>query len=546
MKKLFYLKKRGFTLIELLAVIVILAIILLIAMPIVLNVIQDARKGAFETTAMGLVKTAENECLTSLLTGPVIEREVVFSDYQMNDETLTFSGKGPKEGVIHINSNCEVAMAIYDESWCVIKEFSETSLTITNYDGNCQINEVITNPETPEEYIAAGYIPISTPDELNNIRYSVANTFGEGTDWEGTYTGGIDKKYFQTNDIDLDVAPYNQNTGWEPIGRDGVTNRTGWYYGGVVFTGVYDGNDYYINNLLIDLPEDPGDYEWDVAFFYYLGEEGIIRNLKLGDFAITATYSISSIVIYNEGLVENIFVKGSLTALETHVGEIGGIVYNNKPTGIVRNGAADIYVSGGQSLHSIGGIVSHNDGLIEMSKSKGQILHSNYPERSGGIASYNNGSISQCFSELYINGIYQFGGGLAGQNKGEIINSYATGIVRGRNDIGGFVGSILTSSSFISNSYSKGPVQISGTGSNRGGFIGSDYGSGNIIENSYWDITTSGFATSAGGVGRNTADMIYPYNQENTYIGWDFENIWAIDSLINGGYPYLRNNLPFN
>ena len=38
--------KKGFTLIELLAVIIILAIIALIATPIVLNVINDARKSA--------------------------------------------------------------------------------------------------------------------------------------------------------------------------------------------------------------------------------------------------------------------------------------------------------------------------------------------------------------------------------------------------------------------------------------------------------------------------------------------------------------------
>ena len=40
------MKKKGFTLIELLAVIIILAIIALIATPIILNVIDDARKSA--------------------------------------------------------------------------------------------------------------------------------------------------------------------------------------------------------------------------------------------------------------------------------------------------------------------------------------------------------------------------------------------------------------------------------------------------------------------------------------------------------------------
>jgi len=42
------MKKKGFTLIELLAVIVILAIIALIATPIILGVIDKAKRGAFK------------------------------------------------------------------------------------------------------------------------------------------------------------------------------------------------------------------------------------------------------------------------------------------------------------------------------------------------------------------------------------------------------------------------------------------------------------------------------------------------------------------
>ena len=45
------MKTRGFTLIELLAVIVILAIIALIATPIILGIINDAKKEAKERTA---------------------------------------------------------------------------------------------------------------------------------------------------------------------------------------------------------------------------------------------------------------------------------------------------------------------------------------------------------------------------------------------------------------------------------------------------------------------------------------------------------------
>ena len=47
------MKKNGFTLIELLAVIIILAVIALIATPIVLNVVDNAKKSAAESSVAG-------------------------------------------------------------------------------------------------------------------------------------------------------------------------------------------------------------------------------------------------------------------------------------------------------------------------------------------------------------------------------------------------------------------------------------------------------------------------------------------------------------
>lgn len=52
------MKRQGFTLIELLAVIVILAIIALIAVPLILNIVEKAKKGAFEDSAYGIINSA--------------------------------------------------------------------------------------------------------------------------------------------------------------------------------------------------------------------------------------------------------------------------------------------------------------------------------------------------------------------------------------------------------------------------------------------------------------------------------------------------------
>ena len=50
------MKKKGFTLIELLAVIVVLAVIALITTPVILGVIEKAKKGAFKNSVYGLIE----------------------------------------------------------------------------------------------------------------------------------------------------------------------------------------------------------------------------------------------------------------------------------------------------------------------------------------------------------------------------------------------------------------------------------------------------------------------------------------------------------
>ena len=76
------MKRKGFTLIELLAVIVVLAIIALIATPIVMNTIKRSKKGAAERSADSYVKQVEVAVATERLN----KNEVLDGEYQITND----------------------------------------------------------------------------------------------------------------------------------------------------------------------------------------------------------------------------------------------------------------------------------------------------------------------------------------------------------------------------------------------------------------------------------------------------------------------------
>ena len=74
--------KKGFTLIELLAVIVVLAIIALIATPIVMNTIKKSKKGAAERSADSYIKQVE----TAVAEERLSKTEVLEGEYQITSD----------------------------------------------------------------------------------------------------------------------------------------------------------------------------------------------------------------------------------------------------------------------------------------------------------------------------------------------------------------------------------------------------------------------------------------------------------------------------
>jgi len=93
------MKKKGFTLIELLAVIVILAIIALIATPTILGVIEKARKGASEQSALGYIDAVEKQVAINQ-----VKNENLINDgtYNVPMTGITVKGEAPTKGWLKI------------------------------------------------------------------------------------------------------------------------------------------------------------------------------------------------------------------------------------------------------------------------------------------------------------------------------------------------------------------------------------------------------------------------------------------------------------
>ena len=87
------MKKKGFTLIELLAVIIVLAIIALIAMPIIFNVIENAKLKSMENSAYGVVDAVRLYYMENLMNS---EDGTVLLEGSVS--TLTISGEHPTGG----------------------------------------------------------------------------------------------------------------------------------------------------------------------------------------------------------------------------------------------------------------------------------------------------------------------------------------------------------------------------------------------------------------------------------------------------------------
>ena len=137
-------KNKGFTLVELLAVIVILALIALIATPIILNVINDAKKQAAKDSAYGYMDAVEKYIVSSELEDKSIT-DGTYSVEDLNSMGVSVKGSTPDSGNIEIKEGAVKSYNLGIDGYYITKDKVEKVSTTKKIENG---TAVYYNPET--------------------------------------------------------------------------------------------------------------------------------------------------------------------------------------------------------------------------------------------------------------------------------------------------------------------------------------------------------------------------------------------------------------
>ena len=150
------MKKNGFTLIELLAVILILGVVALIAIPVVNGIVKESRKGSFEQTNKSVVDALSTKCNTELIKGNAVAGTYYIVNGEIEGINIGINGNLPDNGYVVVDSQCNIAIASYNSRYCATKELEDDSVAVIDYNkasDECSVDSEIATPanETVED-----------------------------------------------------------------------------------------------------------------------------------------------------------------------------------------------------------------------------------------------------------------------------------------------------------------------------------------------------------------------------------------------------------
>ena len=400
---------------------------------------------------------------------------------------------------------------------------------------------------------------IENKEQLNNVRNYLNANFKMIADI-----------YFDDTDFADGGAFYNNGIGWEPIGSNPY----------VSFSGTFDGNGFSVSGLYINASHVESDVY--IGMFGYMS--GMVQNLTIIDSEISVlcdsqNQSEDYIDIYvgtlagwgnainchNYGTVD---ISYKTPAIGCYI-EVGGIIGYGSAVKCSNFGdisAVNPTTGTGYIYISAGGIVGHTT-TSELCKNSGNIYvdseRTHYSDlKVGGIAgvskvvneSYNLGSITVPNSSNYNSA-----GGISG-NGNKFDKCFNTGAVDAGSgtDSAGIVG-YITDRGTISNCFNIARID----GSSSAGIV-AEASTNVTVENCYnmgdiQSVFSIGYGIFGGTAGRSvinncycldTASKANTYStactademlSKETYAGFDFDNVWQMDTDSDYQWPQLRN-----
>ena len=200
-------------------------------------------------------------------------------------------------------------------------------------------------------------------------------------------TSDYDANFIITADIDLAGVTMN------PIGNDPNT-----------FTGVFDGNNHIIRNMVINTPS-----VRYIALFGWIGPGGQVKNLGVEDVNFTGKFNVAGLAGYSDGAITSCYATGVVVASNSAAGGLVGV-----NGGTLTSCYSTCSVSG---TYYIGGLAGANGGDINSCYATGAVSG---VDEIGGLVGYNSGTIAFCYSTGEVNGNPSDTGGLLGGNEGTL------------------------------------------------------------------------------------------------------------------------------
>jgi hypothetical protein len=399
-------------------------------------------------------------------------------------------------------------------------------------------------------------LPLPSGPTFNGSSYLISTM--NDLYWLSQRTDVWDANFLLTANIDASETSNYTVEGFEPIGNNFSILSCD-------FTGSFNGQNFTISNLYINLPTK------DYIGLFGLASGATLENIEIVNCDITGYNYVGALSGRNGSncTISNVSSTGAIEGTGNYIGGIVGInsssnINNSFSTATV---VGKIYVGGligGNSQSSIsesyatgslsgtsymGGLIGNNstNGNINKTYATGNIVATG--TNAGGLIGYNttNCNIDLSYSSGSVTASGYAGGFIAYNHASNssgacnITNCYSKGnAYSGNTYVGGFIG--YNSYGAISYSYSAG--EVTGNINYKGGFIGNNV-SGTFNSN-FWrqdiGIFNDGLSDikTAGNVANITATTTAAMKINSTYLNADWNTTyWNIDAGFNDGYPHL-------